>query len=119
MKKKEKIALITVLVILFSIATFNYFRNQKLYSKLDGVSNGKITNFYSVAMSLFKIEYNYTVEGVLYKGELSVDPDFKCDDGTEGCVGKLFDVKYLKSDPSISRIQLGKYKKYQTEVDLR
>lgn len=117
MNNNDKIA-IGIVSLLLIIATINFFINQKVISQFDGLTTGTIIKYYGLGMSSYEIIYSYKVENIEYKGKLGVNRNFKCNDEIRGCIGEKFKVQYLKSNPKKSRINLGKYKKFQTTVDL-
>lgn len=77
--------------------------------KNHGITEGVVTDF-SYSNYHYRLYYKYEVKGVEYKGRKGCE-FFRCEDGTKGCVGKKFPVKYAIEDHSISDIDLGKFNK--------
>ena len=65
----------------------------------------------------YAIKYRYQVNNVEYIGQAGVHV-FTCDNGKRGCVGKEFKVYYSSKNPQYSRIDLGKYEKHKTKIEL-
>ena len=107
MKKKSQIYIITILlgiVIVYGV-TISIKRSEAL--KEYGVTEAVIKDFHSCNYS-YCLEYKYEVNGKKYSDWVKTEY-FKCQDGTEGCLGKKFKIKYSLKSPEISEIDLKEY----------
>ena len=104
------IALLILLIAMTSIVYQFYVRTQ--IEKNRGETTGKIIEFIYEARLDYGIIYEYYVDKKHYTNQIGVS-FFKCDNGKKGCVGEEFPVYYSKDNPENSRIDLGKYDKYQ------
>lgn len=99
------LAVITFFVILM---LYQNTREKNLLAEFD-TTKGKMTEFdycnYARCGS-----YVYFVNNQRFEGHF-VSEYFECPDGTPGCIGHEFKIKYSKKDPSVSEIDLGKYNK--------
>ena len=77
---------------------------------------GKVTDLKGANLRRFILKYEYIINNETYKWSTAVS-FFKCEDGNKGCIGKKFTVYYSSKNPEYSRIYLGKYEKYKTEVE--
>lgn len=71
------------------------------------ITQGRITEYHYCNYG-YCGTYEYRVDGIMYEGHWSGD-FFKCPDGTEGCLGKVFPVRYSIEKPTISEIDLGEF----------
>ena len=79
-------------------------------------TKGTITKLMKLYQARYSLSYEYKVNGEKYSGQTGINP-FKCEDGTENCIGKEFDVYYSSKNPENSRINLGKYEKFKTTIE--
>lgn len=84
----------------------NSISHQNL-EKYKEVATGKIIKFH-FSNNGYYINYEYVVDNKKYIGSANTSY-FKCDDGSEGCVGKEFKVYYSSKNPNLSDIDLGKF----------
>lgn len=114
-KSTKKIVLSVVFVAILVVLGHEFYKQQSI-SKNEATIEGKIVDFFHVNKARYAIKYEYFVDGEKYIGQVGITP-FKCENGKEGCIGKTFKVYYSSKNPSLSRINLGKYEKYKTTVE--
>ncbi|NAY93527.1 hypothetical protein GTQ34_16590 [Muricauda sp. JGD-17] len=84
-----------------------YNSRQSEYLKKGKMTVGTITDFHFCNYN-YCGTYKYKVGGKTYEGHWR-GGFFKCPDGTEGCLGKEFPVRYSAEKPSVSEIHLGEF----------
>ena len=94
---------------IFVVIRSIYYENDLSKNKMS--TNGKIIDYYKVGQRNY-IKYIYRVNRKWYNNEINVYP-FKCEDGTEGCVGRKFLVYYSNKNFTNSDMHLGIYEKYK------
>jgi hypothetical protein len=108
--RKNTIVIGIVILVFLGGLTYQHFQTKKLVENLEQTS-GVVTDF-SFSNNTYYLDYVFTVNGIQFKGTASCHY-FKCDDGTEGCVGKNVTVFYSPDDPTNNEIDLGKYNKFK------
>ncbi|CAM1365179.1 conserved hypothetical protein [Tenacibaculum litoreum] len=108
--KKDHLLLMLFFTVIISIITYIFIKEKEL-SDHKAYSEGKIVKHFKTGEKHY-IKYIFKVNGKFQEGEAKVYP-FKCDDGTDYCVGKKFPVIYSYIDPSNNEINLGKYSKFR------
>jgi len=104
--EKKKYIILSVFGLLFAFGVlYNSFQWDYLMN--GEVTIGKITEYHFCNYN-YCGSYTYVVEGKEYEGHWS-GGFFKCPDGTKGCVGEEFPVRYSIEKPSISEIYLKEY----------
>jgi hypothetical protein len=109
LSKKDKLFSFSIAALIISLLVFYTWKQSVEKRKLEyfEMTEGKVIEFhYSNYRKILK--YTYKVNQQVYVGSVGSD-NFNCEDGTPGCVGKTFPVKYAIDDPSISEIDLGKF----------
>ncbi len=108
MTKEERKKIIVLSIIgLFLLGGLIYNSIRSEYLANGKTTVGKITD-YHFCNNKYCGTYKYEVGGKTYEGHWS-GSFFKCPDGTNGCVGKKFPVRYSVEKPNISEIDLGKF----------
>ena len=105
-KKRLVIYFIVLVTVMVSIGLYMNTKNDIALRNYE-LTTATITDFGPCNYS-YCLKYVYEVNGKKYKSFVSTEY-FSCDDGTKGCLGKQFPLKYSIDDPKISRIDLGKY----------
>ncbi|MFI2742493.1 hypothetical protein ACG2LH_07115 [Zhouia sp. PK063] len=103
--------IIGFIVIIYFIS--KHYRDSYFIEKDGVVTSGKVIKFTTSTASKHSIVYEYYVDGKRYESSTSCSYFISDETGKEGCVGSKFPVKYSKSHPSSSQIDLGKYNKYK------
>lgn len=106
---RKKIIGFILIVIIF---IFLYIKREQSYNDLlenKETTIGTITDF-SFSNYNYILYFEYHVDGVKYEKSI-VSSFFRCDDGTDGCVGKKFKVIYSRIDPTKCDIDIGKFNK--------
>lgn len=103
---RKKYAIFSIIGLLIIIG-FIYNSIQSEYLINGKTTLGKITDFHFCNYS-YCGTYKYVVEGKTYEGHWK-GGFFKCSDGTKGCIGKEFPVRYSEEKPNISEINLGEF----------
>lgn len=104
-KKKKTILFIIIAFFILVALIYNSFQQEYL---IDGkVTVGTVTE-YQFNNNNWIGKYVYVINGKKYTGSW-VGDFFKCSDGTKGCVGKKFPVRYSNLKPEISEINLQEY----------
>ncbi|NIK92660.1 hypothetical protein GZ212_10905 [Mangrovimonas sp. CR14] len=110
-KKQEKIVFALFLLLLILLAVYRNIKRNNELEKYGEETTCKVVEFRFVNKTSYRIVYEYYINNVSYKGEEDT-VYFKCEDGTEGCIGETFKLLYSTRNPKLSKIQLGKYSKY-------
>lgn len=106
-QKKSLIIFSAVIAIVTIVGvTFNTLKKNDLYQNSE-YTKGSVIDFHFNNNS-YIIKYSYIVDGTIYTNEESIDY-FKCPDGTPGCKGKEFTVRYSTKNPKNSEIDLGRF----------
>ncbi|CAL2094638.1 hypothetical protein [Tenacibaculum sp. 190524A05c] len=107
---KDSLGIIVLLFIIGGILFYTHQRDKDFIENLS-YTKGKITDYYNVGGKKY-IQYTFYVKGKKYIGRSRVSV-FKCSDGTEGCVGKVFKILYSSKNPDNNDIFLNQYQKYK------
>lgn len=93
--------------------SFGIYLNTKrdLELRKYNFTTGTINDFAPCNYS-FCLSYSYEVRGQRHETFVKTEY-FNCEDGTKGCAGKQFQVKYSIENPEISEIDLGEYNQYK------
>ena len=106
-QKKAIILILTSTFLAAIIITVLNTRNKNDLAQNMRVTKGIVIDFYYSNFA-YIIEYEYIVDGNTYTNKENLNY-FNCDDGTPGCKGKEFTVKYSSKNPKNSIIDLGKF----------
>lgn len=110
-EKKKKIIILGIFVIfIISGIIYNTIQKRELYENLM-LTKGTVVDF-TFSNNNYMLQYKYVVSGKVYRNTESMDY-FRCLDGTPGCKGKKFVVKYSSKNPNNSKIDLGKFNKHK------
>lgn len=118
MKEKESNSFywakaVIVVVVLVSLSYFFINRsNNKLLENDYGFTEAEIVNF-RYNNYAYCLEYEYLIGNKEYKNSVCGMSKFYSSEGVLGCVGYKFIVKYSKSNPIISEIDLKGFNKYK------
>ena len=111
-KKSQKIILISLFLGLIVFGVYqNTFKSNKLEKK-GKIVRAEIIDFEFVYKTTYKITYKFIISEKTYKSSRRTSY-FKCENGREGCVGKIFKVKYLPNNPEINEIYLEDYDRFK------
>ncbi|MGC6430674.1 MAG: hypothetical protein ACON5F_06515 [Jejuia sp.] len=106
-----KAIILVIMAISIGYFTINYRNNKSLQSNYD-VTDGKIVSF-EYNNYAYCLDYEYSVENKNYKNSICGMSKFYSNDSVLGCVGDNFEVKYSKSNPEISEIDLKGFNRYK------
>jgi len=115
--EKNKILAIFSVCALILILYFREYSKQTDIKNNTKITSGRLLELRSKYKASFALIYEYYVDEKRYTSSVGISP-FKCDDGRKNCIGKKFTVYYSSKNPENSRIDLGKYEKYKTTVEL-
>ncbi|WP_264559113.1 hypothetical protein [Flavobacterium sp. N2270] len=113
--KIDNIAIVSIIVFIIFMLFSDEIDNLEIRNN-KGITSGKILRkYYTTSGGV--LEYEYTVNKIKYTGSVGVKK-FIGHNNTNGCIGCEFYIYYSTKNPKKSKINLGKYNKYNRSLQL-
>lgn len=105
--KIEIILWVITIIFLCFYYTWEHFQNRKL-EKSPLLTTGTVIDYYVIFPESHYLTYEYVVAGKHYQNKINPNPIMEKCVQTQNCIGRKYEVIYVKTDPSISKILLDK-----------
>lgn len=97
------VTLLIVVILFFSFKkSFKEYIDKNKIKSMPKITFGYITDYYEIGLANYYLDYQYSVDGNLYKKEVSSDVIYKNCEYDNWCINKKIYVRYYRDDPSIS-----------------
>ncbi|PXY42184.1 hypothetical protein DMB65_02820 [Flavobacterium cheongpyeongense] len=97
------VTLLIVVILFFSVKkSYKEYLDKNKIKSNPKITFGYITDYYEIGLANYYLDYQYSVDGNLYKKEVSSDVIYKKCEYDNWCINKKIYVRYFVDDPSIS-----------------